>query len=80
MARAGVPQVVAPLFSDQFYWASRVCALEIGASVAGPLTPESLTSALSAALAPSVAWRAKKLASQLEPDGATIAARRLVSV
>jgi vancomycin aglycone glucosyltransferase len=39
-ARAGVPQVVAPMFGDQFYWASRVRAEGLGASVANPLTTE----------------------------------------
>ena len=32
-ARAGVPQVVVPMFGDEFYWASRVRALGIGSSV-----------------------------------------------
>ena len=54
-ARAGVPQVVAPMFSDQFYWASRVRAVGIGTSVAGPLTTESLAAALREVFAPAVA-------------------------
>jgi vancomycin aglycone glucosyltransferase len=45
-ARAGVPQVVVPMFSDQFYWASRVRALGIGSSVVGTLTTETLATAL----------------------------------
>jgi vancomycin aglycone glucosyltransferase len=32
-ARAGVPQVLLPMFGDQFYWSSRVRALGIGSSV-----------------------------------------------
>jgi len=77
-ARAGVPQVVAPMFGDQFYWASRVRALEIGASVANPLTAESLASALRTALEPAAASRARSVAQQLRPDGAAVAARRVI--
>lgn len=29
-ARAGTPQVIIPMFSDQFYRGWRVCALQIG--------------------------------------------------
>ncbi len=49
-ARAGVPQVIVPMFGDQFYWASRVRALTIGSSVVGPLTTETLATALREAL------------------------------
>jgi vancomycin aglycone glucosyltransferase len=79
-ARAGVPQVVVPMFSDQYYWASRVRALEIGASVVGAPTIETLTSALGEVLEPAVAVRAKAVARELGSDGAMVAARRLVSV
>jgi vancomycin aglycone glucosyltransferase len=76
-ARAGAPQVVAPMFSDQFYWASRVRALGIGAAAAG-LTAEALASGLREALEPAVAVRTHRFAKQLRPDGATRAAQRLV--
>jgi vancomycin aglycone glucosyltransferase len=79
-ARAGVPQVVAPLFGDQFYWASRVRALEMGSSVVGTLTAETLTTALREALEPAAALRASSIAQQLTSDGATVAARRLVAL
>jgi vancomycin aglycone glucosyltransferase len=69
--------VVVPAFSDQFYWASRVCALGIGTSVRGPKTAEGLAAALREALAPAVAARAGALARQLPADGARIAAQRL---
>ncbi len=80
-ARAGVPQVVVPMFSDQFFWASRVRAVGIGAAVDGALTTAALAAALREALAPAVAPRARKHAQQLRDagDGATAAARRLVA-
>ncbi len=78
-ARAGVPQVVVPMFGDQFYWASRVRALGIGTSV-GALTAETLASALRQALEPSVAPRSRSVAQQLTSDGAMVAARRLVAL
>ncbi|MDB5098034.1 MAG: gtfE [Cyanobacteria bacterium RYN_339] len=73
-ARAGVPQVVCPLFGDQFYWASRVRELGIGTSVVGTLTAEALALALDRAVTP----RARSVARQLRSDGAMVAARRLV--
>jgi vancomycin aglycone glucosyltransferase len=79
-ARAGVPQVVDPMFSDQFYWGSRVKALGIGASVPGPLTAEKLSIALREVLEPAVAERARSVAGQLTNDGARVAAKRLVAM
>ena len=78
-ARAGVPQVVVPMFSDQFYWASRVRALGFGASVVGLLTMESLATALREVLQPAVAARCRSVTQQLRSDGAMVAARRLVT-
>jgi vancomycin aglycone glucosyltransferase len=79
-ARAGVPQAVVPMFSDQFYWASRVRALGIGTSVVGPLATETLATTLRAVLEPEFASRSRCLAQQLRSDGAMVAARRLVSL
>jgi vancomycin aglycone glucosyltransferase len=31
-ARAGIPQVITPMFGDQFYWAGRIGDLELGAT------------------------------------------------
>jgi vancomycin aglycone glucosyltransferase len=77
-ARAGAPQVVAPMFADQFYWADRIVALGLGATIAhATMTDESLTGALREALDPAVAARARTFAGQVRRDGATIAARRL---
>jgi vancomycin aglycone glucosyltransferase len=77
-ARAGVPQVITPMFGDQFYWAGRMVALELGATTSySTMTEESLTDALGKALDPAVAVRARTLAGQVRWDGATVAARQL---
>jgi vancomycin aglycone glucosyltransferase len=81
-ARAGVPQVVIPMFGDQFYWASRVQALGIGTSLVGvgSLTEKMVASALREVLEPDVAWRAQSIVANLRHDGALVAARRLVAL
>jgi vancomycin aglycone glucosyltransferase len=77
-ARAGVPQVVTPMFGDQFYWADRVVALGLGAAVPhSTMTQESLAGALRKALTSAVIGRARTVAGQMRSDGATVAARRL---
>jgi vancomycin aglycone glucosyltransferase len=77
-ARAGAPQVIAPMFSDQFYWAQRTRALGIGAPVASGAATNDLLAALEEALRPEVAQRARALAAHVVTDGAAAAARRLV--
>lgn len=78
-ARAGVPQIVVPMFSDQFYWASRIRNLGIGTAVANrTLTAEAMTTALREALEPVIAVQARTVAEQVASDGAAVAARRLV--
>ena len=78
-ARAGVPQVITPMFSDQFYWAGRMAALGVGTTTPyATMTDESLTGALREALDHAVASRARSLAHEVRWDGAEIAARRLV--
>jgi vancomycin aglycone glucosyltransferase len=78
-ARAGVPQIAVPMFSDQFYWGRRIRDLGIGAAVpAARLSTDALTSALHEVLEPAVAARALSVAGNVAPDGAAIAARRLV--
>ncbi|GAA1663913.1 glycosyltransferase [Fodinicola feengrottensis] len=80
-ARAGSPQVVVSMFSDQFYWGSRVRALGIGSTLANAeLTAQALTTALRDALTPAVAAQARTIAGQITPDGAAVAARRLVEM
>ena len=79
-ARAGVPQVITPMFSDQFYWASRIVDLGLGATTPHTtMTEESLTASLREVLHPAVEVRARTLAGQVRRDGAEVAARRLVA-
>jgi vancomycin aglycone glucosyltransferase len=77
-ARAGIPQVITPMYGDQFYWAGRVEHLGIGATTShSTMTEESLSAALRKALDPAVAARARAFAAEVRGDGATIAARQL---
>jgi vancomycin aglycone glucosyltransferase len=77
-ARAGVPQVITPMFGDQPYWAGRVVALGVGSMTPhGTMTEASLTRALEAACHPDAVRRARTLAAQVGRDGAGIAAQRL---
>ncbi|KAG8890800.1 Sterol 3-beta-glucosyltransferase [Tulasnella sp. 332] len=46
--RAGLPTIIKPFFGDQFFWADRVEALDVGSSVR-KLTVDHLTTALKAA-------------------------------
>jgi vancomycin aglycone glucosyltransferase len=77
-ARAGVPQIITPMFSDQFYWAQRIRVLGTGAPVASGAATSDLLVALKQALRPAVAQRARSLAAHIATDGAAAAARRLV--
>ncbi|WMX45999.1 glycosyltransferase [Streptomyces roseicoloratus] len=78
-ARAGVPQVVIPQLVDQPYWASRVAALGIGAAHDGPVpTVESLSAALTTALAPHTVAAAAALAADIRTDGAERTANLLL--
>ena len=74
-ARAGLPQVVCPMYSDQFYWGSRVQTLGLGVAVVGGPGGQA---PLQQALDPAVGERARKLAQLLRPDGTLLAAHRLV--
>jgi vancomycin aglycone glucosyltransferase len=82
-SRAGTPQLVVPMFSDQPYWAQRVVELGIGASVPfSGLSLDSLTSAIHTVLhgadAVRIAERASAISGRIKTDGASIAARKLV--
>ncbi|UUN30962.1 glycosyltransferase [Streptomyces sp. FIT100] len=77
--RAGAPQVVVPQLADQPYWAGRVADLGIGAAHDGPTpTFESLSAALSTALAPETRARARAVAGTVRADGASVAATLLL--
>ncbi|MET9292335.1 glycosyltransferase [Streptomyces sp. NPDC003077] len=78
-ARAGAPQVVVPQIADQPYWAARVAELGIGAAHAGRTpTVDSLSTALTTALAPETRARASAVAGTIRADGATVAAKMLI--
>lgn len=78
-ARAGTPQVIIPMFSDQFYWGWRVCALQIGRTLSlNELNVQNLSVALRAALDHVVSERCKHVSKQLVVDGAATAARQLL--
>jgi len=74
-ARAGAPQIVVPHKYDQYYFADRINQLGLGVAH-GPTEPttESLVAALSGALHPEVAVRAKSLSTAIVTDGTAIAA------
>jgi len=77
-ARAGVPQVITPMFGDQFYWASRIAHLGAGATIPyAKMSEEFLTDALREVCDPAVVARARTLATRVGRDGAEIAAKRL---
>lgn len=79
-ARAGAPQVLVPQMVDQPYWAARIAELGIGAAHDGPTpTVESLTTALGIALAPETRTRATAVAATIRTDGATAAAKLLLT-
>jgi vancomycin aglycone glucosyltransferase len=77
--RAGVPQVVVPQWADQPYFASRVAGLGVGVAhdVKAPTT-ESMSAALSKALAPQTRARAAAVAGTIRTDGTTVAAGLLL--
>jgi vancomycin aglycone glucosyltransferase len=80
-ARAGAPQVVIPQMADQPYWAGRVAELGVGAAHDGPTpTAESLSDALTTALALETRARAVALAGTIRTDGAVVAAKLLLEV
>jgi vancomycin aglycone glucosyltransferase len=78
-ARAGAPQIVVPQIADQPYWASRVAELGTGVAHEGSTpTVESLSAALTTALAPETLSRARAVAEMVQANGATVAAKLLL--
>ncbi|MGW7087392.1 glycosyltransferase [Streptomyces sp. NPDC054871] len=79
--RAGAPQVVVPQATDQPYWAARVAELGVGAAHDGPTpTVESLSAALTTALADDTRARARAVAATVRADGAEVAAKLLLDM
>ncbi|MFE7075994.1 glycosyltransferase [Streptomyces sp. NPDC057620] len=80
-ALAGTPQVVVPRIADQPYWAGRVAELGIGVAHEAPTpTVDSLSAALTAALAPETRTRAREVSGTIRTDGATVAAKLLLDM
>ncbi len=80
-ARAGAPQVVVPQLADQPYWARRMAALDVGLAHDGSTpTVGSLSAALASALSVATRARAVQLAGRVRPDGAGLAAERLLAL
>lgn len=78
-ALAGAPQVVVPQIVDQPHWAARVAELGIGAAHDGRSPSiESLSDALTTALAAESRARAKAVAGMIRTDGAAVAAKLLL--
>ncbi|OXM47316.1 glycosyltransferase [Amycolatopsis alba] len=74
-ARAGAPQILVPQIADQPYYAGRVAELGIGVAHDGPTpTFDTLSAALTTALAPETAARAAEVAGTVLTDGAAAAA------
>lgn len=79
-ALAGAPQVVVPQIVDQPHWAARVAELGIGAAHARSTpTFDSLSDALTTALAPATRDRARTVAGTIRTDGTEVAAKLLLN-
>ncbi|MFD2420203.1 glycosyltransferase [Amycolatopsis pigmentata] len=76
--RAGVPQVVVPQKADQPYFARRVAELGIGVHEDRTPTFDSLSAALTAALAPETRAKAMTVAETIRTDGTSVAAELLL--
>jgi vancomycin aglycone glucosyltransferase len=80
-AKAGVPQIVTPMFNDQFYWGYRLGQLKIGSTVPPAATSvDSLAQALQQVLDPETTSQAAAFEQRVASDGALIAAQRLADL
>lgn len=78
-ARAGVPQVVTPMYGDQFFWGARAEALDIGRSLPfRELSADRLVSALHDVGNATTIDRARSMSARVRTDGARVAARMLL--
>ena len=69
-ARARVPQVITPMFGDQFYWASRIVELGVGAT-----TPHTTMTEESVAAALNTTWKTLQRAKGTGTVSASLAFR-----
>ena len=77
-ARAGIPQIITPMFSDQYYWGNRM--QELGGGITTPyasITKEQIEKSLEIVFTIAVQSRAQALAQQVRHDGVEIAANQL---
>ncbi|MDB5438911.1 MAG: gtfE [Caulobacteraceae bacterium] len=78
-ARAGVPQLVTPMFSDQFYWGRRIETLGLGMAVPfARMEAEVIAEVLAQVLKPEIASQAIAVSGTIVADGAALAACRLI--
>jgi vancomycin aglycone glucosyltransferase len=78
--QAGVPQILVPQKADQPYFARRVAELGVGVHEDRTPTFDSLSAALTAALAPETLARATTVAGTIRTDGAATAADLLLDL
>lgn len=80
-ARSGRPQIAIPHHYDQFYWAGRVKALNVGTAdfTRGRLTARALARSLERCLSPERIARADELSRRMTANGARVAAERLIA-
>jgi UDP:flavonoid glycosyltransferase YjiC (YdhE family) len=72
--------LVVPQRHDQPYWAERAASLGIGVAHPGDhLSVDSLSTALSHAMEPSVGGRARSLAPSISTDGTRVAAELVLA-
>lgn len=77
-ARAGIPQIITPMFSDQFYWGNRVKELGLGTTKPyASLTRELMKESLGEVFNPDVQSSARAVSGLIRHDGAEVAAKQL---
>ncbi|WP_342217141.1 nucleotide disphospho-sugar-binding domain-containing protein, partial [Nocardia abscessus] len=75
VVRAGIPAVVIPVHSDQFFYGWRIAALGIGATFPyRRITPDRLYQALARALTPQARQRAEEIGRTAAAENGVLAA------